>query len=445
MQVKRSANMTGIRVGRCGVKFFPVVALIAFAAAPARGDDAELRRRVLDLNRVTGSEVIDGEVKAFSKDPKVKELIQTGVEIARAKDPGLAYNAALILARLAAQLKDAASSEILYHVCTADAARLQSTQKLEESYGELIDVLFENKKYAETVKVCRELLELRSNDGGQREVLVGDTSPRGDVDYIPDEKFDPAIGLRPGVSRLMIQAIAKQGKFPQALKMADKRIKNRDHWAELALKGWVQREAGQYADSARTYEDVLKRLAKEKGDQEKRERFEDSYHYILSNVYLEDNQLDKATEHLQALLERHPNNPGFNNDLGYIWADHDIKLAEAEKLILKALELDRQRRKKTQGISPKEDHDNGAYLDSLGWVYYKQKKYKEAKEVLLKAVEDKDSQHIEIYDHLGDVLMALGERSAALAAWRKGVELAGEGRREQQRKALVEKKLQTKK
>ena len=51
---------------------------------------------------------------------------------------------------------------------------------------------------------------------------------------------------------------------------------------------------------------------------------------------------------------------------------------------------------------PGEDKDNGAYLDSLGWVLFRQQRFKEAKEALLKAVEDKSAQHIEIYDHLGD-------------------------------------------
>jgi tetratricopeptide (TPR) repeat protein len=241
----------------------------------------------------------------------------------------------------------------------------------------------------------------------------------------------------------MIQAIAKQGKYKQALKMADKLIKDRDHWLERAVKGWVQREAGQYADATKTYEDVLGRVNKDKNlDPEDRELYQDQYHYILSNIYLEENQLNKATEHLQALLVRHPDDPGYNNDLGYIWADHDVKLPEAEKLILKALEMDRKRRQGAPGFKPEDDHDNGAYLDSLGWVYYKQKKFKEARDALLKAVEDKTSQHIEIYDHLGDVYMALGERDAAMKAWRKGVEVAGEGRRDRQRKAVVEKKLQ---
>src|SRR5262249_57319021 len=120
-----------------------------------------------------------------------------------------------------------------------------------------------------------------------------------------------------------------------------------------------------------------------------------------------------------------------------------MNLDEAEKHIRKALEIDRKKRKDAK-VKPEEDRDNGAYLDSLGWVLFKQKKFKEAKEILLKAVEDKDSQHIEIYDHLGDVHMALGEREAAQAAWKRGLEVVGTSRREQQRRAEVEKKLQQK-
>jgi tetratricopeptide (TPR) repeat protein len=119
-----------------------------------------------------------------------------------------------------------------------------------------------------------------------------------------------------------------------------------------------------------------------------------------------------------------------------------MKLEEAEKLIRKAIELDREQRKKKKGFDPKTDHDSGAYLDSLGWVLYKQKKNEEARDWLLKAIEDKSAQHIEIYDHLGDVYLALGNRDEAVKAWTKGVEVASESRRDQERKAVVEKKLE---
>ena len=67
--------------------------------------------------------------------------------------------------------------------------------------------------------------------------------------------------------------------------------------------------------------------------------------------------------------------------------------------------------------------------------------WKEAKEPLLKAVEDKNGRHVEIYDHLGDAHLALGEKAEAIAAWKKGLAVAGESKRDQQRKAIVEKKI----
>src|SRR5262249_57675543 len=122
-----------------------------------------------------------------------------------------------------------------------------------------------------------------------------------------------------------------------------------------------------------------------------------------------------------------------------------MNLDEAEKHIRKALEIDRKKRKDAK-VKPEEDRDNGAYLDSLGWVLYKQKKYKEAKEILLKAVEDKESQHIEIYDHLGDVYIALGDKAKAVEAWQKGLKhIIPSSKRDRERKAAVEKKIKANK
>jgi uncharacterized protein HemY len=152
--------------------------------------------------------------------------------------------------------------------------------------------------------------------------------------------------------------------------------------------------------------------------------------------------VDKAAEQLKALLAREPDNATYNNDLGYIWADHDMKLEESERLIRKAIEEDRKaRRKANPGLKPELDKDNPAYLDSLGWVLFKQKKYKEAKKYLEEAVQAEQGKHLEIYDHLGDVHKALGEKAAAVKAWKEGLKVAGTSARDKQRKAEVEKKL----
>src|SRR5262249_33318667 len=98
-------------------------------------------------------------------------------------------------------------------------------------------------------------------------------------------------------------------------------------------------------------------------------------------------------------------------------------------------------RKANPNLKPEEDKDNAAYLDSLGWVLYKQKKYPEAKRYLRQAVEQEDGKHVEIFDHLGDVLLALEQKAEAVAIWKKAVEATGDSKREQKRKEEVLKKI----
>src|SRR5262249_31088622 len=147
-------------------------------------------------------------------------------------------------------------------------------------------------------------------------------------------------------------------------------------------------EAGRSAEAAKAYEDVLERIQKDKNlDAADRAEYAERYQYILSNVYVDLNQIDKAAANLEALIAKKPDEPGYYNDLGYIWADRGMHLEKSEKLIRKALEVDRARRKKAK-LTGDEDRDNGAYLDSLGWVLFKQKKFAEAKKYLLEAVKD---------------------------------------------------------
>ena len=69
---------------------------------------------------------------------------------------------------------------------------------------------------------------------------------------------------------------------------------------------------------------------------------------VLSAIYSAAHQYDKAEEQLLLILKDDPDDATANNDLGYLWADQNKKLDEAEKLIRKALELDRRQRKSTE-------------------------------------------------------------------------------------------------
>jgi len=138
---------------------------------------------------------------------------------------------------------------------------------------------------------------------------------------------------------------------------------------------------------------------------------EKDFHFMLSNVYYELNEYAKVEDELRKTLKIDPELHQANNFLGYFLAQMGQNLDEAVELIKKALK-----------VNP----ENPAYIDSLGWAYFK-KAHGDDKEnqiefalnKLLEAaglVEDS-----EIQEHLGDVYYSLGEWNKAEKEWVKGL------------------------
>src|SRR5439155_10352436 len=105
--------------------------------------------------------------------------------------------------------------------------------------------------------------------------------------------------------------------------------------------------------------------------------------------------------------------------------------------------LDKREKQKAveEGILD-EVRENAAYLDSMGWVLFKQKKYKEALPYLEKAAADEDDgNHLEIWDHLGDCYLALGQKKKAVETWEKALKLEEVSHRDRERRRAVGAKL----
>jgi tetratricopeptide (TPR) repeat protein len=391
--------------------------VVAGLAGPLRAADDDLRQKALRLNDITGLDPLRGQVQALVEDRAgTRKLLAVATRMAKEKPQPFNLNATLILAVTAQDLKDLSTAETFYRLRVEQALQLLSGRALSQTYAGLIQLLYDNKKYAESEKVCREFLGIEG-----------------------DESIE---NLKAPVLRQLILSLYKRGDADKANELLERIIKAQpDNFFNLDLKARILRDSGKVKEAIEVYEDLVERVKKDdRLTGEEREGLTDDFRYALSGLYADVNRIDKAAEQLKALLAKQPDNPTYNNDLGYIWADHDQNLAESERLIRKALEEDRKQRRKANP-DLKEGKDNAAYLDSLGWVLFKQKKYKEARACLLEAVKDEEGRHIEIYDHLGDVHRALGEMAEARAAWKKGVEAAGPSQREQQRKAEVEKKL----
>jgi tetratricopeptide (TPR) repeat protein len=105
------------------------------------------------------------------------------------------------------------------------------------------------------------------------------------------------------------------------------------------------------------------------------------------------------------VLSTEPQNAMALNYLGYMLADRGVKLDEALTLIKKAVAL---------------DPANGAYLDSLGWAYFKIGKYDQAEDNLSRA-----SQHMgadpTVQDHLGDLYQKTGRLKLAAVHWERAL------------------------
>lgn len=380
--------------------------------------EEEIRKQVLALNEITGTNPMRTRLQQMLEDAeRTKKLLTVAARMAREKDQPLNRNATFLLALAAENVKDVETSAMFYRLHAKQSLKLQSERGIAQAYVGLIKLYADNKRFEESEKVCKEFLELEGEE---------------------DEAVER---LKPVVLREMILAIAKQGALERALKMIDNLIKaDPRNWLHRSLKAQILREADKLEEAAKLYVDLIERVGKDgRFEREEKEEFIDEYRYILSGVYIDLNDVEKAAEQLKILLAKEPNNPTYNNDLGFIWADRGMNLVEAEKLIRKAIDEERKLKKKRKIPS---EEANAAYLDSLGWVLFKQGKAKEALPYLIQAVKQKEGQNIEIYDHLADVHLSLGEKQQAVAAWKKGLEIVGNNKRDQKRKIEVEKKLQ---
>ncbi|HEX4002241.1 MAG TPA: tetratricopeptide repeat protein [Candidatus Acidoferrales bacterium] len=129
-------------------------------------------------------------------------------------------------------------------------------------------------------------------------------------------------------------------------------------------------------------------------------------------IYEHQKKYDLAEQEFRKVLAASPDDAPTLNYLGYMLADRGVRLDEATSMIQRAV---------------KQEPSNGAYLDSLGWAYYKQNKLTEAEEYCRKAV-DREGHDPTILSHLGAVYVKLGQDERAgeilersLAEWQKVV------------------------
>ena len=133
---------------------------------------------------------------------------------------------------------------------------------------------------------------------------------------------------------------------------------------------------------------------------------ENWYLYYSRGMSLErSNQWDEAEKDFLFALSLYPDQPLVLNYLGYSWIDFGKNLKEAQNFIKKAILL---------------RPNDGYFVDSLGWSYYRLGNYDKAVETLEEAVSLVPNDPI-INDHLGDALWRAGYENEAIFQWNRAL------------------------
>jgi tetratricopeptide (TPR) repeat protein len=234
-------------------------------------------------------------------------------------------------------------------------------------YQQLVDTLRDQKRYDEAAALLKEALSKYPNDRSLKLVYAGTLADSGK----PEAAIQSAKAM-----------LNNNPKDDREVYLAMAQIYNRVRMFSDADQAAAKAEQLSSTDDDREY-----------------------VYFVQGSIYERQKKYDQAEERFKKVLGDDNQNAMALNYLGYMLADRGVRLQEALGYIKRAVDLDPQ---------------NGAYLDSLGWVYYKLGSYDLAEECLRKA-EVRNGTDPTIQDHLAEVYNKTGKLKLAVAHWERAV------------------------
>ncbi|MEM8487357.1 MAG: tetratricopeptide repeat protein [Bacteroidota bacterium] len=171
----------------------------------------------------------------------------------------------------------------------------------------------------------------------------------------------------------------------------------------LRVAAYGYMDAYQNTRAINYFKEFLSLLEKDNAHQSERSELLSA----LGLLYARTKAYEASDNAYAAALELAPDNAIVLNNLAYSLAERELRLDEALKYAKRAVEI---------------ENLNPSFLDTLGWVYYKQGEYKQAEQWVSKAI-DAGARGAATFEHMGDIQVKLGDRSAAVTLWNKSLKL----------------------
>lgn len=259
--------------------------------------------------------------------------------------------------------------------------------------------------------------------------------------YLRSKKLDEAAGI--------LEPMTLESDVPEAAYMlAVIRYQQKELDQAMALLSTIEQESNQFEDSIYLQVRILMERQQDiqaigllKKTLSNQGIASPGLYTLLASLYMEQKQIQKGYDLLDAALVRFPDNVQIYfeygllleqdgaqqqaivlmekilelepdhaealNYLGYTWADNNINLEKALEYVQKSMRL---------------KPGNGYILDSLGWVYFRMGKLDLATEKILKALElEPDDPNI--HEHLGDIYLRQGQQKKAIQAYKNAEKL----------------------
>jgi len=234
-------------------------------------------------------------------------------------------------------------------------------------YQDIIDTYREAKQWSQATAVAKEALQKLPDDRDLRMVLDAQLADTGD----PEKPLADVRSLLKGAPE-------------------DREVYVRLAIMYTRLKRWND------AEEALNKADQLSTKPEDK----------EYVSFLRGSTYEREKKYDEAETEFKKVLAANPQSGVTLNYLGYMNADRGVQLEESLNYIKQAVSL---------------EPTNGAYLDSLGWAYFKLGKYDLAEETLTKASLRMGSDPT-VQDHLGDLYQKTGRLKLAAAHWERALE-----------------------
>ena len=197
--------------------------------------------------------------------------------------------------------------------------------------------------------------------------------------------YSGVLWLRAGDEKKAIQSFKKSlGAVPQATGGLD------------YLLGYGYSEMDSHARALAAYQQALKLNPKDART-----------YYGMGVAYDKLGEVDSSVASFRNVIALDSTDASAYNYIGYLFADKGIHLDESVELVKKALRL---------------EPDNGYFIDSIAWAYFKLCRYDEAERAQEKACRIVKDDPV-LLDHLGDIYQARGKTREARAQWQRALEL----------------------